>query len=65
MMGLHVHFLCQHVKENRIIWEGFNLPHSRCLCCNMAVLLAALNGRRPNTAQCAKGGGMEAAQASH
>ena len=53
--GLHMHFLHRHSGYTVIIVEEGKSPHPCCPHCDMMVLLAALNGRQPNTDQCAKG----------
>ena len=50
-----VHFLHGHVLNTVIILEEENLPHPWCVLCEMMVPQRALNGRRRDTAQCARG----------
>ena len=53
--GIHVHFMHHHVWYTIVILEEEKLLHQRCLCCDMLVPWASLNGCYPNTSQCAKG----------
>ena len=39
-----------------VILEERNLPHPQCIRCDMMLTQRAMNGRHPDTAQCARGG---------
>ena len=52
---MRVHLLHRHVLNNVVILEEGTPPHPRCARCDMLVPRRALNGRHPDTAQCAKG----------
>ena len=57
--AMRVHFVHLHVFDTVVILKEGNSPHLRCPLCNMLVPRRALNGRKPGTAQCTKGGGTE------
>ena len=50
-----MHFVHRHVQDTMIIMEEGDLPHPRCLCCDILLSQAALNIQHPNTAHCDKG----------
>ena len=52
---MRVHFLNRHVLETVIILEEGNLPHPRCIQCDMMVPSRELNSRHPTKAQCSRG----------
>ena len=52
---MRVHFLHLHVRNTVVILEEGNLSHPQCIRCDMLVPCRALNGRHPDTAQCARG----------
>ena len=49
-----VHFVHRHVLNTVVIPEEGGSPHPRCARCDMQVPQRTLNGRHPETAQCAK-----------
>ena len=49
---MRVHFVHRHVQDTVVMLEEVNLPHPRCLRCDMQVPRKALNGRHLGTAQC-------------
>ena len=53
--AMRVHFLHWHVLDTVIILEEGNPPHPRCAQCDRLFPRQALNGRQPDTAQCARG----------
>ena len=55
LQGILQHFLHWHVLNTAVILEEGNLPHPRCARCDILVPRRALNGRHPDTAQCARG----------
>ena len=52
---MRVHFWRRHVRDVVIILEEGNLPHPRCLRCDMFVPWRALNGRHKTTEMCRSG----------
>ena len=52
---MRVHFVHRHIQDTVVMLEEVNLPHPRCLRCDMQVPRKALNGRHLGTTQCAKG----------
>ena len=53
--AMRVHFWRRHVRDVVIILEEGNLPHPRCLRCDMLVLWRSLNGSQKSTAMCRSG----------
>ena len=51
---MRVHFVHPHVLNTVVMLEEENLPHPRCVRCDMQVPRRALNGRHPGTVQCVK-----------
>ena len=52
---MRMHFCSRNVRDIVIILEEENLPHPRCLRCDMLVPLRALKSRHHATAMCRKG----------
>ena len=53
--AMQVHFMHRHFLDTVVILEEGNFPQPRCAQCDMLVPRWALNGRHPDTAQCARG----------
>ena len=53
--AMWVHFIYQNVLDTVVILEEVNLPHPRYTRCDMMIPQRELNGRHPDTAQCARG----------
>ena len=51
---MQVQFLYRHVLDTEVILEEGNLPHPRCIRCDMLIPRRELNCRHPATAQCAR-----------
>ena len=54
-MAMRVHFWRRHVRDIVIILEEVNLPHPRCINCDMFIPWRALNGRHKSTEMCRGG----------
>ena len=51
---MRVHFVHWHFLDTVVMLEEGNFPHPLCNRCEMQVLLKALNGHHPGSAQCEK-----------